>query len=37
MPPAVFVSWLLFAVHVLVIVVAAVLISANRKPSSAIA
>jgi cardiolipin synthase A/B len=37
MPPAVFVSWLLFAVHVLVIVVAALLISANRKPSSAIA
>jgi len=36
-PPAVFVSWLLFVVHVLVIVVAAVLISANRKPSSAIA
>ena len=30
-------SWLLLAAHVLIVLVAAVLISANRKPSAAIA
>ena len=30
-------SWLLLAAHVLIILVAAVLISANRKPTAAIA
>jgi cardiolipin synthase len=33
----VLISWLLAAAHVLIVLVAAVLISANRKPSAAIA
>ena len=37
MSQTVLVSWLLFAAHVLIVLVAAVLISANRKPSAAIA
>ena len=37
MSQAVLVSWLVFAAHVLIVLVAAVLISANRKPSAAIA
>jgi hypothetical protein len=31
------ISWLLLVAHVLIVLVAAVLISANRKPSAAIA
>jgi cardiolipin synthase A/B len=34
---SVLISWLLLAAHVLIVLVAAVLISANRKPSTAIA
>ena len=37
MSQTVLVSWLLFAAHVLIVLVAAVLISANRKPAAAIA
>ena len=37
MSQPVLISWLLFAAHVLIVLVAAVLISANRKPSAAIA
>ena len=33
----VLISWLLLAAHVLIVLIAAVLISANRKPSTAIA
>ena len=37
MSQSVLISWLLLAAHVLIVLVAAVLISANRKPSAAIA
>ena len=37
MSQPVLISWLLAAAHVLIVLVAAVLISANRKPSAAIA
>ena len=37
MSQATLISWLLLAAHVLIVLVAAVLISANRKPSAAIA
>ena len=37
MSQSVLISWLLVAAHVLIVLVAAVLISANRKPSTAIA
>ena len=33
----VLISWLLLAAHVLIVLIAAVLISANRKPATAIA
>ena len=37
MSQSVLISWLLVVAHVLIVLVAAVLISANRKPSTAIA
>jgi cardiolipin synthase A/B len=37
MSQTVLLSWLLFAAHVLIVLLAAVLISTNRKPSAAIA